>query len=346
MRKRNLLLLAAAVGAALAASIGAGAGTAAKSADSISGAGSTFVSPLVSLWAADYAAKTGVQIAYSPVGSGAGIAAITARQVDFGASDAPLSPDQATACNGCAQIPWALSATSIIYNLPGVPNDLHMTGPVLAKIYLGQITKWDDPAIKALNPKVSLPSTTITPVYRSDNSGTTYNFTDYLSAVSSAWSSKIGRGVNANWPAGQGGKGSSGLSGVVSNTTGAIGYVDVAFALRNHLKFMAMKNASGVYATPGLRGINAAAATVKKVGLNNEMHIVNPPKGDRLAYPICTFTYVIIPLQTSKASQLRRFVFYAVSPTQGQKLGPKLLFAPLPTVVLVAAEKTLKKVHS
>jgi len=319
--------------------------TPARSTDgTLTGAGSTFVSPLVSLWSADYRAKTGTQIAYSPVGSGAGIAAITARQVDFGATDAPLSPEQLTACNGCVQIPWALSATSIIYNLPGVPNDLHMTGQVLARIYLGQIKKWNDPAIKALNPKISLPATDITPVYRSDNSGTTYNFTDYLAVVSPDWKTKIGRGVNANWPAGQGGRGSSGVAGVVSNTQGAVGYVDVAFALKNRLKFMAVRNSSGVFTTPGLRGINAAAATVKRVPASGEMHIVNPPRGDRLAYPIATFTYVVLPMKSSKATDLRKFVFYAVSPTQGQKLGPKLLFAPLPKVVLVAAEKTLKKV--
>jgi phosphate transport system substrate-binding protein len=340
--KRKLLAIAGVLGVAVAAATGAFA----KSATTLTGAGSTFVSPLVSLWAQDYASKTGTQIAYSPVGSGAGIAAITSRQVDFGASDAPMSPDQFTACNGCVQIPWALSATSIIYNLPGVPNDLHMTGAVLARIYLGQITKWNDAAIKALNPKVNLPSTSITPVFRSDNSGTSYNFTDYLSAVSSGWKSKVGVGVNANWPAGQGGKGSSGVAGVVSNTQGAIGYVDVAFALKNHLHFMAMKNASGIYTTPGLRGIGAAAATVKKVPSTNEMHIVNPPKGDKLAYPICTFTYVILPLKSSKSADLRKFVFYAVNPTQGQKLGPKLLFAPLPKVVLVAAEKTLQKISS
>jgi phosphate transport system substrate-binding protein len=341
--KRNLLALGALVGVALAATTGA---FAAKSATTLTGAGSSFVSPLVSVWAQDYASKTGVQIAYSPVGSGAGIAAITARQVDFGASDAPLSTDQFNACNGCVQIPWALSATSIIYNLSGVPNNLHMTGPVLAQIYLGQIKKWDDAAIKALNPKVSLPSTDITPVYRSDNSGTTYNFTDYLSAISPAWKSKIGIGVNANWPAGQGGRGSSGMSGVVSNTQGAIGYVDVAFALKNHLKFMSVKNASGVYTTPGLRGISAAASTVKSVPATNEMHIVNPPKADKRAYPISTFTYVILPMKSSKSSDLRKFVFYAVNPTQGQKLGPKLLFAPLPKVVLVAAEKTLQKIQA
>ena len=131
-----------------------------------------------------------------------------------------------------------------------------MTGAVLANIYLGKITKWDDPAIKALNPKVSLPSTRITPVYRSDNSGTTYNFTDYLSAVSPAWKSKIGVGVNANWPAGQGGQGSSGVAGVVSNTQGALGYVDIAYALKNQLKFMSIRNNSGKYTTPGLRGIS------------------------------------------------------------------------------------------
>ncbi len=341
--KRTLIAVFGGLVVALAAAAGVGAKS---SGDTLVGAGSTFVAPLVSQWQADYAAKTGVQIAYSPIGSGGGIAAISGRQVDFGASDAPLSPDQLTACNGCVQIPWALSATALIYNLDGVPNDLHMTGQVLANIYLGHITKWDDPAIRALNPKVSLPGTAITPVYRSDNSGTTYNFTDYLSAVSPEWKSKIGRGVNANWPAGQGGKGSSGVAGIVSNTAGAIGYADVAYSLKNHLKVMAVRNNSGAFATPGLRAITAAAATIKSVPAGNEMHIVNPPKADQRAYPICTFTYVILPLKTSKAALLRRFVFYAVSPTQGQKLGPKLLFAPLPTVVLVAAEKTLNKVSS
>jgi len=341
----NRIIWATAPGLALslAAAVGAGARSAATT---LVGAGSTFVAPLVSQWQADYSSKTGVEVAYSPIGSGGGIAAITSRQVDFGTSDAPLSPDQFSACNGCVQIPWALSATSLIYNIDGVPNDLHITGPVLAQVYLGQIKKWNDPAIRTLNPKANLPSTDITPVYRSDNSGTTYNFTDYLSSVSPAWKSKVGRGVNANWPAGQGGKGSSGVAGVVSNTKGAVGYVDVAYALKNHLKFMAVKNASGVFTTPGLRGINAAAATIKRVPGSNEMHIVNPPKGDKLAYPIATFTYVILPLKSSKAADLRKFVFYAVSPTQGQKLGPKLLFAPLPKVVLVAAERTLKRISS
>src|SRR5436190_7794937 len=340
--KHMLTTIAAVVAVGAVAAVSAGA----KSNEGVlTGAGSTFVAPLVSLWQADYGSKTGTKIAYSPVGSGAGIAAITARQVDFGATDAPLSPDQFKACNGCVQVPWALSATAVIYNLPNVPNNLHLTGSVLAGIYLGQVTKWNDPAIKALNPKVALPSTGITPVYRSDNSGTSYNFTDYLSAVSAGWKSKIGTGVNANWPAGQGGKGSSGVAGVVSNTQGAVGYVDVAYALKNHLKFFSIRNNSGAYTTPGLRGINAAAATVKRVPASGELHIVNPPKADRLAYPICTFSYVVLPAKSSQAAALRKFVFYAVSPTQGQKLGPKLLFAPLPKVVLVAAERTLTKVQ-
>jgi phosphate transport system substrate-binding protein len=341
--KRMLITLLPVLGIALIATLGAGAKS---NDDTITGAGSTFVAPLVSVWTADYGAKTGVKIAYSPVGSGAGIAAITARQVDFGASDAPLSPDQFNACKGCLQIPWALAGTAIMYNLSNVPNNLHMTGAVLAQIYLGQITKWDDPAIKALNPKVDLPSTSITPVYRSDNSGTSYNFTDYLSAVSASWKSKIGVGVNANWPAGQGGKGSAGAAGVVSNTQGAIGYVDVAYAIKNRLKFFAMKNNAGKFTTPGLRGITAAASTVKSVPATGELHIVNPPKGDPLAYPICTFTYVIVPQSTSKAALLKRFIFYAVNPAQGQKLGPKLVFAPLPKVVLVYSERTLKKIQA
>ncbi len=343
MKTKALTIVAFAV-SALVATTGALAGSAKKSAGTLNGAGSSFVAPLVSQWAKDYPSKTGVDITYNPIGSGGGIAAITARTVDFGASDAPLTPDQFTACNGCVQIPWALSSTSIMYNLPGVPNNLKITGPIIAQIYLGQITQWDDPAIKALNSGVNLPSTKIVPVYRSDNSGTTYNFTDYLSAVSPAWKSKIGKGVNANWPAGVGGRGSSGVAGILKNTEGAIGYADVAYALANQIKFMRVKNAAGKFQTPGLRAIAAAASTVKKVPANNELSIVNPPKTNPLAYPICTFTYVILPLKTDKAADLRKFVFYAL--TQGQSFGPKLRFVKIPLPVLVAAEKTLKRISS
>jgi phosphate transport system substrate-binding protein len=350
--KRKLLLLTAAVGALAAVggfSVATSSASSAKaSADSLSGAGSTFVTPLISKWQQDYPAKTGVEVSYNPIGSGGGIAAITARTVDFGASDAPLSPDQFSACNGCVQVPWALSATSIPYNLNGVGSHLKMTGPLLASIYLGNIKTWDDPAIKKLNPKAKLPSTAITPVYRSDGSGTTYNFTDYLSAVSPQWKRQVGNSTQVNFPAGIGARGSSGVTGVVSRTEGALTYVDVAFSLKNKLQFMSMKNSFGSFVLPGLRQINNAVKNIKteKIPANNEMHIVNPPKSEKFAYPICTFTYVILPTKTDKAPMLRRFVNYAINPTQGQKFGPPLIFAPLPVNVQIAGEKTLKKVQS
>jgi phosphate transport system substrate-binding protein len=343
MRTKLLAIIALAVTALVAATV-ALAGGSAKKDDVLSGAGATFPFPLISQWQKDYESKTGVKINYNPIGSGGGIAAITARTVDFGASDAPLTPDQFAACKGCVQIPWVLSATSIIYNLPGVPNNLKLTGAVIANIYLGNITKWNNPAITRINPGVNLPDTKITPVWRSDGSGTTYNFTDYLSAVSPQAKSKIGNSTQVNWPVGVGGRGSSGLAGVVKNTTGGIGYVDIAYALANKMQFARVLNRAGKYVTPGLRGITAAGKQVDKVPASNEMHIVNPTKGDPLAYPICTFSYVILPTSSSKAPQLRRFVFYAL--TQGQKLGPKLLFVPIPKVVLVASEKTLKKVQA
>src|SRR5262249_20366599 len=301
--------------------------------DELVGAGATFPAPLISQWQKDYEAKTGVKITYSAIGSGGGIAAITNRTVDFGASDAPLSPDQFAACKGCVQIPWALSATSIAYTLPNVPNNLKITGPVLADIYLGTIKKWNDSRIQSLNPKVTLPDTDITPVYRSDGSGTTYNFTDYLSTVSPTWKSKVGNSTQVNFPTGVGARGSSGVSGVVSRTPGALTYVDVAYALVNRIKFMSVKNKAGKYASPGLRATKAAARLTKKVPPGNEMPIVAPPATLKtaVAYPICTFTYVLLPEKTDKAQMLRRFVFYAL--TTGQTFGPKLLFVPIPTVV-------------
>ncbi|HZR93074.1 MAG TPA: phosphate ABC transporter substrate-binding protein PstS [Gaiellaceae bacterium] len=345
MRSRFALVGVALLAAVAATATAANAGRAAKAGDQLVGAGSTFVAPLISQWQKDYPPKTGVNIVYSPIGSGGGIQAITSKTVDFGASDAPLTPDQFAACGDCVQIPWALGATAIIYNLSGIPNNLHITGPVLAQIFLGRIRKWNDPALQSLNPKVKLPNTDITPVYRSDGSGTSYNFTDYLSKVSPAWKSKIGVSTQPSFPVGVGGRGSSGVSGVVSKTDGAIGYADIAYALVNHLKFFFVKNAAGKFAGPGLRGIAAAASTItkKSIPANNEMHIVDPPKTNKVAYPICTFTYVILHTTTPKAAQLRRFVFYAL--TQGQQFGPRILFQKIPVPVLVAAEKTLNKIH-
>jgi len=342
---RTIVLVTLTAAVAVVAAGTAGAQPAKKSGVTLSGAGSTFVSPLVGAWIPAVGSAYGYELQYSAIGSSGGINAITARTVDFGASDAPLTPDQFAACKGCVQIPWALAATSVMYNLSGVKNLLHMDGPTLAKIFMGQITQWSDPAIAKLNKGVSLPSTKITIAHRSDGSGTTYNFTDYLAAVSPTWKSQVGRGTSVNWPVGVGGRGSAGVSGIVAQTEGSIGYADAAFALKNHFKFFAMKNRSGKYATPGLKGVLAAATSDQKPDAStNELSIVNPPKKYPLAYPISTYTYVIVPTSSSKAADLRKFLFWAV--TKGQSYGPKLLFVPIPKPVLVVAEKTIAKIKS
>ena len=333
MRARGAIVLLATAAACVAA-------TTSSAATNLKGAGSSFVAPLVAQWQGNY---KNASVDYNPIGSGGGIAAITARTVDFGASDAPLSKDEFAACKGCVQIPWALSATSIPYNLD-LNKRLKLNGKVLAAIYLGQIKNWNDKRIKKLNPGVSLPALKITPVYRSDNSGTSYNFTDYLSHVNATWKARIGTGTNAKWPAGIGAPKSNGMAAAVSQTKGALGYVDVAYAIKNHLPFAAIQNAAGRYILPGIVGIRAAAATVSKVPASNEISIVNPPKTQPSAYPICTFTYVILPLNSNKAADLKKFVFWAL--TAGQQYGPKLRFVPIPRKVLGASEKTLKRVHS
>jgi phosphate transport system substrate-binding protein len=344
-RVLTLVLVVASVAAIAITAGGATAASAKKQDTNLSGAGSSFVFPLVSKWIPALGTAYGYNVSYNPIGSGGGIAAVTARTVDFGASDAPLSPDQMTACKGCVQVPWALSATSIPYNLPGLNCILRLTGPILADIYLGNTTKWDDSSIAKVNPKCNLPSTKITPVYRSDNSGTTYNFTDYLSSVNGTWKSKYGVGVNEQWPAGVGAAKSSGVAGVVSKTEGSVGYVDVAYAKANKLRFASIQNASGKFATPGLRGIKAAADTLpKKLTGNGAFSIVNPPKGNPLAYPISTFTYVIVPTSSSKSAELRKMVYWAV--TRGQTYGPPLLFQPLPLQVQAFAFKQIKQINS
>jgi phosphate transport system substrate-binding protein len=337
----SILLVAASAVAALSVS-----GAQARSgADELKGAGATFPAPLIAVWQQRYEAAKGVKITYNPIGSGGGIAAITNKTVDFGASDAPMTPDQFNACGGCVQLPWVLSATSIMYNIPGAPNNLHITGAILADIYLGKITNWNDAAFKKNNPGVTFPDLKITPIFRSDGSGTTYNFTDYLSSVSSEFKSKIGNSTQVNFPTGVGGRGSSGVSGVLSRTDGGITYADIAYALANHFKFARVQNRAGKWQLPGLRGIRAAASTITKVPAGNEMHIVNPPKTQPLAYPISTFTYVLVPKKSDKAAELRRFIFWALTQGQQTQYTAKLLFVPVPKTVLVAAEKTLKTVQ-
>ncbi len=348
--RKSALVLVAILATALVAVGAAGAKTGKSQTTVLNGAGSTFVSPLVSLWTPAIGTAFDYTVQYSAVGSGGGIQAITNRSVDFGASDAPLTTDQFTACNGCVQIPWALAGTAIDYNIPGlvVPKNtnLLLTGDLIAKIYMGQITKWDDAAIKAVNPKATIPSVSITPVYRTGNSGTSYNFTDYLSSVSSEWSSKLGRGQSVAWPAGTGASGSAGVAGAVSNTAGAIGYTDTAFAIANHLHFASIQNAAGKFINPSIRNIVAAGGTISSVPANGELHIVNPSKSYPTAYPIATYTYIILPLKTSNAPALRKMVFWALTQGQASKYTAKLWFAPIPKVVLVASEKALQGISS
>jgi len=347
-RKRPLAVLSVlTVAIATAVAISVGGAQARPSADELKGAGATFPAPLIAAWQQKYEAAKGVKISYNPIGSGGGIQAISNKTVDFGASDAPMTSDQFNTCGGCVELPWALSATAVMYNLPGLPNNLHITGPIIAGIYLGKIQKWNDPKIKAVNKGVNLPSTDITPVYRSDSSGTTFNFTTYLNTVSRTWKSQVGRGTTVNWPAGVGARGSSGVSGVISRTEGAVGYADVAYALRNHLKFFSVQNRAKKFARPGLASIKAAAQADRRFNpQSNELSIVNPPGSARFAkaYPICTYTYVILRMQSGKANLLKPFVTWAL--TSGQQYGPPVIFQPIPKYVVTRGKATLKKVHS
>ena len=313
-------------------------GVASASATGLTGAGSTLVAPLMANWINGFEIREGIPVKYGSVGSGAGIAQVTARTVDFGASDAPLTPEQAGACNGCVQIPWALTGVAIGFNVPGVKK-LNVSGPVLAGIYFGKITKWNDPKIKQLNPGTHLPGMTITPVFRSDGSGDTYAFTDYLSKISGAWKKSVGNATSVQFPAGVGGKGNSGVTSTVTSTKGSIGYISASYLIAAGLHAAAVQNKAGNFEFPNLENIEAAAAVVKKVPSNNKLSITNPPKKAKTAYPISTFTYGIMPHDAGQKAFLQQFAKYAI--TAGQKYGAALDFAPLPSVVKKAATKAI-----
>jgi phosphate transport system substrate-binding protein len=328
--------------AALIAMVAMVGGTAsiapAASAAGLTGAGSTLVAPLMANWITNFEIKEGIAVKYSAVGSGTGIAQITARTVDYGASDAPLTPEQATACNNCVQIPWALSATGVGFNIPGVKK-LKLTGKLLAGIYFGRITKWNDPKIKQVNPGVKLPGLTITPVFRSDGSGDTYAFTNYLSKISSAWKSEVGYATTVGWKAGVGAKGNAGVTSTVTKTPGAIGYISAYYLIAAGVHAAAIQNNAGNYELPNIPNISSAASTVKKLGPSNTISITNPPKKATIAYPISTFTYMIVPRDAPQKGFLAQFANYCL--TIGQKYGAALDFAPLPKVVKQAGLKAV-----
>jgi len=306
----------------------------------LTGAGSTLVAPLISVWQPVYDKQYGVAITYGAIGSGGGIEQITARTVDFGASDAPLTAAQEAACRQCLEIPWALAATVIAYHVNGVPNQLHFTGPLLADIWMGKIKRWNDPAIQKLNPGVKLPDTPIQPIHRTDGSGDTFAFTNYLSKVSPEFRAKIGNAVSVSWPGGLGAKGNSGVGGVLAATNGSIAYIAIAYVLENHFDYGLVENAAGRFPIPGIASIKAAAASLRSVpsGGTQGISITDPPPAAPDAYPISTFTYILIPKSTppARAAALRRFVDWAV--TAGQSYGPKLDFAPLPPAVVKVDE--------
>jgi phosphate transport system substrate-binding protein len=313
-------------------------GSAAKTENSggsvdLTGAGATFPYPLYSKWFADYAAATGVKINYQSIGSGGGIRQLSEGTVDFGASDSPMKDDEIAKAKGpVMHFPTVLGAVAITYNLPEVTSAIKLSGPVLADIFAGRITKWSDPKITSLNSGVQFPSSDILVVHRSDGSGTTFVFTDYLSAVSPAWSSGPGRGKEVSWPVGLGGKGNDGVAGNVKQTPGAIGYVELAYAKQNKLPYAAIKNASGNFVSPSPETITAAASGVAdKLPANTDyrLSIVNAAGAN--AYPISSFTWLLVYTQQTDAAKGKKLVdFMRWALTEGEKQASSLDYAPLP----------------
>ena len=310
----------------------------------INGAGATFPYPIYSKWFDEYSkVNAGVLFNYQSIGSGGGIKQITAKTVDFGATDGPMTIDQLTQAPGrIYHIPTVMGAVVIAYNLDGVKKGLKLSGDVLADIYLGKITQWNDPRITEQNTGVTLPNIPIVVVHRSDGSGTTFIFTDYLSAVSSEWKGKVGRDKSVNWPIGLGGKGNEGVAGMLKQTAGSIGYVELAYAKQNDLPYAFMKNQSGTYIEPTLESTSKAADGVT-IPDDFRVSIVNSSNPE--AYPIASFTWLLIYKQMDdavKGKAIVDFIKWAV--TDGQKFAAELDYAPLPANVVGMIQQKLDKV--
>ena len=314
----------------------------------INGAGATFPAPIYTKWFDEYhKLHPDVQINYQPIGSGGGIQQITHRTVFFGASDGPMTPDQLNAAPGkLLHFPTVLGGVVPQYNIPGFSGQLKFTGPVLADIYLGKITRWNDPAITKLNPGVSLPATDITVVHRSDGSGTTYIWCDYLSKVSPEYKKRVGVATSVNWPVGVGGKGSDGVSGLVSQTPGAIGYAELIYALQNNITFGSVQNASGKFLQASLATVTAAAAAAaKSMPADFRVSITNAPGDD--AYPISSFTWLLLYQNPQDKAQSKVMVDFAKwMLTDGQKYCKDLGYAPLPQNVVDMEMKALATIKT
>jgi phosphate transport system substrate-binding protein len=314
------------------------AGGAPSSGLQITGAGSTFVYPVLSAWAADYQKQAGTAINYQSIGSGGGISQVEAGTVDFGATDQPLKSDELTK-NNLAQFPIVVGGIVPVVNITGIDaGKLKLTGPILADIYQGKITKWNDPAIVKINPGVNLPAAAIAAVHRSDGSGTTFNFTHYLSQVSPTWKSGPGEGKTVKWVGGVGGKGNEGVAGYVKQLPNAIGYVEYAYVVQNNMSYAVLQNAAGQFVAPSAESFAAAAGTADwKNAQDFNLVMTNAPGAN--AYPIAASTFILLPKQPKdKAKSDAALAFFKYALENGQDQANKLDYVPLPAELVQQIE--------
>lgn len=316
--------------------------TGAMGAETINAAGATFPAPIYQQWFSEYKmAHPDVQINYQPIGSGGGIRQLTEGTVDFGASDAPMTDEQIKAVKvHPLHFPTVMGAVVITYNVPGVTGSLKLTGDAIASIFLGEVKKWNDPKIVSTNPGVKLPASDIEVVHRSDGSGTTFVFTDYLSKVSGDWKSKVGANTSVSWPVGLGGKGNEGVAGLVKQTPGSIGYVELIYAVQNKMPIADVKNEAGKFVAPSFESVTAAAAASKQMPADFRVSITNAPGAG--SYPISTFTWLLVPSQINNAAKREAIKgFLAWMLTTGQKDCEKLSYAPLPKAVVAKEQQQI-----
>ena len=307
------------------------------SAQGITGAGASFPAPIYSKWAAEYNKLTGVKVNYQSVGSGAGIKQIDSKTVDFGASDMPQT-DEVLKAKGQFQFPTVIGGTVPVINIKGIePGQMKLDGQVLGDIYLGKITKWNDAAIKALNPTLALPDADIAPVRRADGSGTTFNFTNYLSSVHPEWKAKVGEGTAVNWPVGAGGKGNEGVASFVNRLPNSIGYVEYSYVIQNKMTYTQMKNKDGAFVSPSEDAFKAAAAGADWNKSFYQLIVNQPGKG---TWPISTATFILMHLQQDKPAQATEtFKFFTWAFKSGDKLAADLDYVALPDSVIASVEK-------
>jgi len=312
----------------------------------LSGAGATFPYPMYSKWFSEYSkSHSGVEINYQSIGSGGGIRQVTAGTVDFGASDMPMTDKQLQESKTkILNLPTVLGADVPAYNIPGVTGEVKFTPEVLAGIFLGKISKWNDKAITSVNPGVNFPDKDIIVVHRSDGSGTTFIWTDYLSKVSPEWKSQVGSDTSVKWPVGLGNKGNEGVSGLIRQMSGSIGYVELIYAVQNNIPYGSVRNSAGNFVKASLESVSAAAASAPKMPPDFRVSITNAPGKD--AYPIASFTWLLIPLPSkdpAKGKILNDFLNWMV--TDGQKMTAALSYAPLPDNVVAKEKEAIKQVR-